>query len=85
MSIAEPTAQPAMAELLDLARATRPDIDRNDLQGAILGAEAAGRTWPQVLVLVAQMLARGETPYDLRNAARPQPWERPRRDYDHHA
>lgn len=82
MSDTTPTLEHDIDALLDLSCRLRPDLDRNDLQGAIVGAEAAGRTWPQVLVLVAGMLARGETTYDLRAAARPQPWERPRRDYD---
>lgn len=65
-----PVCQPAVEQLLDLACATREDIDRDDLHGAILGARTAGWTWPQVLTAVAGMLARGETPYDLRAAAR---------------
>ena len=80
MTAAEPTAQPALIELLDLAAATRPDIDRDDLQGAILGAEAAGWSWAWVLVEVARMLARGEEPRDLRAAARA-PWRHTRKDH----
>jgi hypothetical protein len=64
----DPVARPAMAELLDLAGQTRPDIDRRDLEGALIDAHDAGCTWGWTLVTTAQILARGETPYDLRNA-----------------
>lgn len=74
----EPTAHRALERLLDLAGETRPDINRHDLQGAILAAETGGWGWGWILVEVAQMLARGETPYDLRNAARA-PWRHNRK------
>ena len=70
----DPAAQPALDELLDLAVATRPDIDRDDLHGAILAARAVKWTWSRTLIAVAQMLAHGETPYDLRNATLT-PWQ----------
>lgn len=81
----EPTAQPALDELLNLATATRPDINRDQLHNAVIAARTAGWTWPRILVETACMLARGEEPRDLRNATTAQPWQRPRRkDYDHH-
>jgi hypothetical protein len=64
----DPAAVPAMAELLDLAARTRPDIQRRDLEGALIDAHDAGCTWGWTLVTTAQILARGETPYDLRTA-----------------
>lgn len=64
----EPTPQRALAELLDLAEATRPDIDRDDLQAAVIAWTEVDRSWGQILVAVAGMLARGEEPRDLRNA-----------------
>jgi hypothetical protein len=64
----DPIAQPALDELLDLAEKTRPDINRMDLHGAIIAARTAGWTWSRTLKVVAQILADGETPYDLRNA-----------------
>lgn len=67
---AKPVAQPAMQQLLDLAMATRPDLDRDDLHGALMVLHAAGWHWPKVLTAVAGMCARGETPHDLRAAAR---------------
>jgi hypothetical protein len=70
----DPAAQPAVEELLNLATATRTDINRDDLHGAITAAHTAGWTWSRTLIAVAQMLAHGETPYDLRNATL-QPWQ----------
>jgi hypothetical protein len=67
---ARPTAQPAMQELLDLAEKTRPDINRCDLEGALLACGTAGWTWSRTLVAAAQILAHGETPHDLRAATR---------------
>lgn len=64
----EPAAQPAMEALLDFAAHTRPDINRADLQGALLHAYEAGCPWGWTLVTTAQVLARGEDTYDLRNA-----------------
>lgn len=61
---------PAVEQLLDLATATRPDIKRDDLHGAITGARTAGWSWELVLVKVAGMLARGEDPRDIRNECR---------------
>jgi hypothetical protein len=72
----DPAAQPAMPELLDLAARTRPDIDRRDLEGALIDARDAGCPWGWTLVTTAQVLARGETPYDLHNAVRA--WRRTR-------
>lgn len=72
----DPEPQPALDELLDLAVKTRPDIRRDDLHGAVLAARTAGWNWPRVLVEVAQMLARGEEPRDLRAATTALPWQR---------
>jgi hypothetical protein len=69
--VTTPTAQPASERLLDLAAETRPDIDRADLQAALAACHSAGWTWPQTLVQTVRMLARGEEPRDLRNAADP--------------
>jgi hypothetical protein len=66
-----PTALPASERLLDLAEETRPDIDRADLQAALAACHSAGWTWPRTLAETARMLARGEEPRDLRNAADP--------------
>lgn len=75
---AAPPARPAVDELLDLAAATRPDIDRRDLHGAIIAAGTAGWSWPKVLVEVANMLGRGEEPRDLRAATTALPWQQRR-------
>lgn len=63
-----PVAMPATQELLDLAARTRPDINRTDLEGAILDATRA-HGWPWTLAHTARMLARGEEPRDLRAAS----------------
>ncbi len=60
-----PAAQPASEALLDLAAATRPDIDRHQLQQALAACHSAGWTWPRTLTETARMLARGEEPRDL--------------------
>lgn len=60
--------QPATEALLDLAAATRPDIDRYDLQRALSACHSAGWTWARTLVETARMLARGEEPLDLIHA-----------------
>ncbi|MGH3382672.1 MAG: hypothetical protein ACRDP6_48885 [Actinoallomurus sp.] len=70
----DPVARPALDQLLDLAGATRPDIDRIDLHSAIIAARTVGWTWRRILKVVAQILADGETPYDLRNATLA-PWQ----------
>lgn len=59
---------PAVEALLDLATTTRTDLDRDHLHGAITNATTRGKTWPQVLMLVAGMCARGESVHDLNNA-----------------
>lgn len=58
----------AQRELLDLAAATRPDIDRRQLEGAIVACGSAGWPWKRTLSEVVQMLCRGEEPRDLINA-----------------
>lgn len=65
-----PTAQPASEQLLDLAAATRPDIDRAALQQALAACHSAGWTWPRTLTETARMLARGEDVRDLVEATR---------------
>jgi hypothetical protein len=79
----DPVARPAMAELLDLAGQTRPDIDRRDLEGALIDARDAGCTWGWTLVTTAQILARGEGPYELHDAVRA--WRRVRTGRPAHA
>ena len=81
--MSEPVAKPALEPLLDFATATRDDIDRADLHGAIIAARTAGWTWERTVVEVAQMLMRGEEPRDLRAATTALPWQRrhPRRDH----
>lgn len=56
----QPSAQPATAELLALAAATREDIDPNDLRGVIAEALEAGKPWGAVMVQTARMLAHPE-------------------------
>lgn len=65
-----PAAQPASEQLLDLAAATRPDIDRSELQQALAACHSAGWTWPRTLTETVRMLARGEEPRDLLEATR---------------
>jgi hypothetical protein len=58
--------------LLDLAEATREDIDRAHLQGVLLRVqdpEEFGRPWPWVLIQTALMLAHGGQPFELLDAA----------------
>lgn len=62
---ARPIAQPAMQELLDLAEKTRPDIGRNQLQGALVACHEAGWPWSRTMVAAVQILAHGEEPRDL--------------------
>ena len=66
-----PELLPAQAELADLAAATRPDLDRDDVEGALMALQAAGWPWTRILIQTALMLAHGEEPRDLRNAIRP--------------
>jgi hypothetical protein len=56
--------------LLDLAERLRPDINRHDLEGALINARDTGCPWPWTFVQTTQILASGETPYDLHNAVR---------------
>lgn len=63
-----PVAQPATPQLLDLAAATRDDIDTRDLEGAVQDAIRA-HGWPWTLAQTARMLARGEDVRDLRAAS----------------
>lgn len=65
-----PTAQPATAELLALAAATRPDIDLNDLRALIAEVLGAGKpSWAVVMVQTVRILAHpDEDLWDLRVA-----------------
>lgn len=65
-----PDCVPAVDRLLDLACETRRDLDRQALHGLVLDLQANGWTWPQTLVGVMGMCARGEDLRDLRNACR---------------
>lgn len=65
-----PEPLPAQQQLLDLALATRPDIDRARMEGAIWAAHEAGWTWRRTLSETVQMLCRGEDPRDLIAATR---------------
>jgi hypothetical protein len=56
--------------LLDYATRVRPDIDRRDLEGAVLALKAAPWSWTRITSAVHLMLVRGEDPQDLRNALR---------------
>ncbi|MGI5223568.1 hypothetical protein [Actinoallomurus sp. CA-142502] len=56
--------------LLDCAERLRPDINRRDLEGALINARDTGCPWPWTFVITAQILASGETAYDLHNAVR---------------
>lgn len=75
-----PVALPATQRLLDLATETRPDLDRDDLEGAVVDAIRA-HGWAWTLAHTARMLARGEDPRDLREAARDPLKLRPRRTH----
>ncbi|MGH3587240.1 MAG: hypothetical protein ACRDQ0_13035 [Pseudonocardia sp.] len=69
MTADRPSAQPATAELLALAAATRPDINTRDLQGLLAEVAEAGKpSWPVVMAQTVGMLARGEDLWDLRVA-----------------
>lgn len=70
----QPSAQPATAELLALAAATRPigqpgGIDLHALRGVIAEALEAGKPWAVVMVQTVRMLAHpDEDVRDLRIA-----------------
>ncbi|WP_119728357.1 hypothetical protein [Thermomonospora amylolytica] len=65
----DPQPKPAMRELLDFAQATRPDINRQDLEGALLACREAGWTWARTMVQTVLALAHGEGPRELRTLA----------------
>jgi hypothetical protein len=67
---APPALTPAPAELAALACATRPDLDPDDIRGAITALTTAGWHWARVQTAVIVMCNRGEHPSDLRAAAR---------------
>jgi hypothetical protein len=63
---------PAVAELVALATATRPDWHPADVREALAAADVAGMTWPRALTDVARLLADPHaTPRDLV----PAPWD----------
>lgn len=70
MTEAQPSAQPATAELLALAARTRPDLDLEDLRALIAEVLAAGKpTWGVVMVQTVRILAHpDEDLWDLRVA-----------------
>lgn len=65
-----PELTPAPAELAALAATVRTDLDPDDIRGAITALTTAGWHWPRVQLAVVLMLNHGETPHDLRAAAR---------------
>lgn len=69
MTTNTPALTPVLEPLLDLACTWRHDIDRAELHNAIIGARTANWTWERVAAEVLGMILRGETPYDLRQAA----------------
>lgn len=75
---AVPVLQPGTSALLDLAAVIRPDVDRRQLEGAILAAHEAGWTWSRTLKAAVQILADLEEPRDLVEATR-DPLKRHRR------
>lgn len=62
-----PDLVPCPPELATVAAVTSPDHDYDDWHSAILAAMNAW-PWPRVLAEVGRLLARGETPHDLRAA-----------------
>lgn len=67
MTTPAPDLVPCPAELATVAATTRPDHDFDDWHSAILAATSVW-AWPRVLAEVGRLLARGETPHDLRAA-----------------
>lgn len=65
-----PQLTPAPAELAHYATTTRPDLTEDDVRGAITALTTAGWHWARVQTAVIVMCNRGETPSDLRAAAR---------------
>jgi hypothetical protein len=59
---------PAPHELAAAATAARGDLNHEQLLGALLGAHNAGMPQGQIWTTLAQIIARGETIHDLRNA-----------------
>jgi hypothetical protein len=66
--VTQPLAQPALQQLLDLAEHTRPDLDRETLQGVLVGHRDAGVKWPWLMLHTVRMLAQGGDLRDLRHA-----------------
>jgi hypothetical protein len=69
--------------VLDYTSRLRPDVDRRDLEGALLALEAAGWIWPRIVNATHLMITRLETPRDLRNALR-DPIQQRRTHLDRH-
>lgn len=62
--------QPAARELVDLARAMRPEWDHDVLSAAIVAAKNAGWTWTRTFSETARMLTDEKaSPWDLKHAA----------------
>lgn len=71
--------QPAMAELVALAAATRPDWDAEKLRDALLACHQAGWPWTRTMRMTVELLCEHESgPRDLLAAARsPLKWQSP--------
>ena len=52
---AKPAVQVALAELIALAVAVRPDWTPPEVQGAVMDAKMSGLTWPQALVGIVRL------------------------------
>lgn len=70
MTEPKPQLQPCIQALLDCAQTGRPDIDRGDLESALIACHEAGWDWPRTFIAAAVMLAKGGQPYELRDACR---------------
>lgn len=62
--------EPAIPQLLALARAMRPEWDHDVLGSAILAAKNAGWTWTRTFTETARLLTDEDaSPWDLKRAA----------------
>lgn len=62
----KPVIYVALAELIDLAAAVRPDWHRDQVQGAVMDAKMSGLTWSQALVGMVRLLVDPDaTPGEL--------------------
>lgn len=64
----KPVPLPSLQKLLDLAEDTRPDLDRDVLQGVLVGYRDAGTPWRKLMVQTVLMLAHGDDVRELRAA-----------------